>query len=58
MLVAVILVVACFSKRGAVLLGAKAAGMEMDNEAWAIPFGLNARGATGSSLPGLASPME
>jgi Kef-type K+ transport system membrane component KefB len=52
-LVAVILVVACISKIGAVLAGAKAAGMPLDREAWAIGFGLNARGATGIILAGV-----
>ena len=48
-----ILVVACVSKVGAVLLGAKAAGMPIDREAWAVGFGLNARGATGIILAGV-----
>src|SRR5262245_56368791 len=52
-LVLLILVVACVSKIGAVLLGAKAAGMPLDREAWAIGFGLNARGATGIILAGV-----
>jgi Kef-type K+ transport system membrane component KefB len=52
-LVALILVVACISKIGAVLLGAKAAGMPLDRETWAIGFGLNARGATGIILAGV-----
>jgi Kef-type K+ transport system membrane component KefB len=52
-LAVVILVVACVSKVGAVLLGAKAAGMPLDREAWAIGFGLNARGATGIILAGV-----
>jgi Kef-type K+ transport system membrane component KefB len=52
-LVALILVIACVSKIGAVLLGAKAAGMPMDRETWAIGFGLNARGATGIILAGV-----
>jgi Kef-type K+ transport system membrane component KefB len=52
-LVALILVVACISKVGAVLAGAKAAGMPLDREAWAIGFGLNARGATGIILAGV-----
>ena len=52
-LVAVILIVACVSKVGAVLLGAKAAGMPLNREAWAIGFGLNARGATGIILAGV-----
>jgi Kef-type K+ transport system membrane component KefB len=52
-LVAVILVAACVSKVGAVLLGARAAGMPINREAWAIGFGLNARGATGIILAGV-----
>jgi Kef-type K+ transport system membrane component KefB len=52
-LVAVIVAVACVSKVGAVLLGAKAAGMPMNREALAIGFGLNARGATGIILAGV-----
>ncbi len=52
-LVLVILIVACVSKVGAVLLGAKAAGMPLDREVWAIGAGLNARGATGIILAGV-----
>jgi Kef-type K+ transport system membrane component KefB len=52
-LVALILAVACASKVGAVLAGAKAAGMRIDREVWAIAFGLNARGATGIILAGV-----
>ena len=52
-LVAAILVAGCVTKIGAVLLGAKAAGMPLDREAWAIGFGLNARGATGIILAGV-----
>jgi Kef-type K+ transport system membrane component KefB len=52
-LVLVILVVACISKVAAVLVGAKAAGMPLDREAWAIGFALNARGATGIILAGV-----
>src|SRR6185436_17599753 len=52
-LVLVILVVACLSKIGAVLLGARLAGMPLNREAWAIAFGLNARGATGIILAGV-----
>jgi Kef-type K+ transport system membrane component KefB len=52
-LVVLISVAACVSKLGAVLLGAKAAGMPLDREAWAIGFGLNARGATGIILAGV-----
>jgi Kef-type K+ transport system membrane component KefB len=53
LLVALILVVACVSKVGAVLAGAKAAGMPLDREVWAVAFGLNARGATGIILAGV-----
>jgi Kef-type K+ transport system membrane component KefB len=52
-LVAVILTAACVSKVGAVLLGARVAGMRLDRETWAIAFGLNARGATGVILAGV-----
>jgi Kef-type K+ transport system membrane component KefB len=52
-LVVLILVVACVSKVGAVLLGARIAGMPLNREAWAIAFGLNARGATGIILAGV-----
>ena len=52
-LAALILVVATISKVGAVLIGAKAAGMPLDRESWAIGFGLNARGATGIILAGV-----
>ena len=52
-MVSLIFAVACVSKIGAVLLGAKAAGMTLDREAWAIGFGLNARGATGIILAGV-----
>jgi Kef-type K+ transport system membrane component KefB len=52
-LVVVILIAGCVSKIGAVLLGAKAAGMPVDREAWAVGFGLNARGATGIILAGV-----
>jgi Kef-type K+ transport system membrane component KefB len=53
LLVAIVLVAACISKVGAVLLVAKAAGMALDREVWAIAFGLNARGATGIILAGV-----
>ncbi|MCI0396862.1 MAG: cation:proton antiporter [Chloroflexi bacterium] len=53
LLVLLIVVVACLSKVGAVLLGAKVAGMPLNREAWAIGFGLNARGATGIILAGV-----
>lgn len=49
-LVLLILVVACVSKVGAVLLGARLSGMPLSRETWAIGFGLNARGATGIIL--------
>jgi Kef-type K+ transport system membrane component KefB len=52
-LVLLILVVACVAKVGAVLLGARAARMELNREVWAIAFGLNARGATGIILAGV-----
>jgi Kef-type K+ transport system membrane component KefB len=52
-LVLIILVVACASKVGAVLLGARMSGMALNREAWAIAFGLNARGATGIILAGV-----
>jgi Kef-type K+ transport system membrane component KefB len=52
-LAGLILVIATVSKVGAVLLGARAAGMRMDRETWAIGFGLNARGATGIILAGV-----
>ena len=52
-MVVLILVVACVSKIGAVLLGAWAARMPLDHEAWAVGFGLNARGATGIILAGV-----
>ena len=53
MLVLTILVVACVSKVGAVLLGARMAGMRLNREVWAIGLGLNARGATGIILAGV-----
>jgi Kef-type K+ transport system membrane component KefB len=53
LLVLLILVVACVSKVGAVLLGARLAGMPLNRETWAIGFGLNARGATGIILAGV-----
>jgi Kef-type K+ transport system membrane component KefB len=49
-LVALVLVVAIASKLTGVLLGARLAGLPVDREAWAIAFGLNARGATGIIL--------
>jgi Kef-type K+ transport system membrane component KefB len=53
LLVLLILVVACVAKVGAVLLGARLAGMSLTREVWAIGFGLNARGATGIILAGV-----
>ena len=52
-LVLVILAVALAGKLFGVLLGAKLAGMPIDRDAWAIAFGLNARGATGIILAGV-----
>ena len=52
-LVLIITVVAFVSKIGAVLLGARLAGMRVNRETWAIGFGLNARGATGIILAGV-----
>lgn len=52
-LVAFIFVAACVSKIGAVLLGARLAGMPIDRSTLAIGFGLNARGATGIILAGV-----
>lgn len=49
-LVSIIFLVACLSKVGAVLIGARLAGMSLSREVWAIGFGLNARGATGIIL--------
>jgi Kef-type K+ transport system membrane component KefB len=53
LLVAIILVVACGSKIGAVLLGARLGGLKLGRTALAIGFGLNARGATGIILAGV-----
>lgn len=52
-LVGLVFVVACVSKIGAVLLGARLAGMPTGRETWAIGFALNARGATGIILAGV-----
>jgi Kef-type K+ transport system membrane component KefB len=52
-LVGLVLVVACASKVGAVLLGAWAGGMVVNRETLAVAFGLNARGATGIILAGV-----
>jgi Kef-type K+ transport system membrane component KefB len=49
-LVAIVVAAAIVSKLLGVLLGARLAGMRADREAWAIGFGLNARGATGIIL--------
>jgi Kef-type K+ transport system membrane component KefB len=49
-LVAVVVSAAIVSKLLGVLLGARVAGMPLDRQAWAIGFGLNARGATGIIL--------
>lgn len=49
-LVAVVLAAAVVTKLAGVLLGARLAGLAIDREAWAIGFGLNARGATGIIL--------
>jgi Kef-type K+ transport system membrane component KefB len=49
-MVVVLLVAATASKIGAVLLGARIAGMPMNRETLAIGFGMNARGATGIIL--------
>jgi Kef-type K+ transport system membrane component KefB len=51
--VLVVLVAACVSKIGGVILGARLAGMPLTREVWAIAFGLNARGATGIILAGV-----
>jgi len=50
MLVAIVVTVAVASKLLGVLLGTRLAGLPIDREAWAIAFGLNARGATGIVL--------
>jgi Kef-type K+ transport system membrane component KefB len=52
-LVVLIIGVGCASKLGAVLLGARMAGMPLSREVWAIGVGLNARGATGIILAGV-----
>jgi Kef-type K+ transport system membrane component KefB len=53
LLVLLVVGAACVSKIGAVLLGARLAGMRVDRETWAIAFALNARGATGIILAGV-----
>jgi Kef-type K+ transport system membrane component KefB len=45
-----LLAIACATKIGAVLLGARLAGMPLDRGSWAVGFALNARGATGLVL--------
>jgi len=52
-MVALVLAAALISKLSAVLLGARMAGMNLDRTAWAIAFGMNARGATGIILAGV-----
>jgi len=52
-LVLLVVAVACVSKMGAVVLGARLAGLRADRETWAIAFALNARGATGIILAGV-----
>ena len=52
-LVSLVLAAAMISKLGAVLLGARLAGMRLNRDTWAIAFGLNARGATGIILAGV-----
>lgn len=52
-LVGVILVTACVSKIGGVLLGARLSGMPLDRRTLGVGFGLNARGATGLVLAGV-----
>jgi Kef-type K+ transport system membrane component KefB len=52
-LAGVILGVALGSKLLGVLLGARLAGLPINRDAWAIAFGLNARGATGIILAGV-----
>lgn len=49
-LVAVVLAAAVTTKLAGVLVGVRVAGLRIDREAWAIGFGLNARGATGIIL--------
>ncbi|MBZ0286268.1 MAG: cation:proton antiporter [Anaerolineae bacterium] len=52
-LVGLILTGAFLSKIGAVLIGARLAGMPLNRQTLAIGFGLNARGATGIILAGV-----
>jgi Kef-type K+ transport system membrane component KefB len=53
LLVVLVLAVALASKLFGVLFGARLAGMPINREAWAVAFGLNARGATGIILAGV-----
>lgn len=53
LLVLVILAAALGSKLFGVLLGVRLARLPIDRDAWAIAFGLNARGATGILLAGV-----
>jgi len=53
LLVGLVTLVACVSKVGSVILGARLAGMKINRDVWAIGFGLNARGATGIILAGV-----
>jgi Kef-type K+ transport system membrane component KefB len=53
LLVVMVLAVALASKLFGVLFGARLAGMPINREAWAVAFGLNARGATGIILAGV-----
>lgn len=52
-LVGLVLLCACVTKIGSVLLGARVAGMGTNRETWAVAFALNARGATGIILAGV-----
>jgi Kef-type K+ transport system membrane component KefB len=52
-LVALLFFIACASKIGSVLLGARLAGMPLSRKTLAVAFGLNARGATGIILAGV-----
>jgi len=49
-LVAVLIVAALATKLASVLIGVRAAGLPLDRTAWAMAWGLNARGATGIVL--------
>lgn len=52
LLVVVVLIAALSSKLVSVVIGARMAGLPIDSRAWAIAWGLNARGATGIVLAG------